>query len=676
EGCQSRKLIDVNRPSHSLILQVVGATEPPAGAADSCQLVMPPQPAALIPQADRDCLNVWAVEVADDFRGEDPPEQETQIELRTALQKVKTILRGSALSEAELFSVQSAADERTGIEALVRDWAQGPEFERKLQGFLKVALQQQLQGFQAIQFDRLNVNRAMRERLIRVMEESFVRTAMDLIERDQPFNRVANTETWMVTTANLILLKYADQSAQARQREHRVFSNPSDAAGTLRGQINQRRWLLQREEIGECTIPQFEMLKFIFGLVRRRRCENHSIPGVNFRYGINDTVLTEEDFNDWRLVTFELAANTPESELIPFYDVRRLRTATSVKTRVPRVGYFTTNAFFENWMTNSDNQFRVAVNQSLLAGLHTRFSATEPTVPLRTDGVDGEHSSNADCMGCHKQVDPMRAYFAKSYNISYQRPFGDGADGRILPGMQSAFTFYGRRNEGGNLRRFGRLIAQHPKFASAWLQKLCLFTNSARCDVNDPEFRAIERQFVQSGFKFKEMMVSLLSSPLITGLGVDTQPAEVSISRRDHLCATLAVRTGRDNICETRRVRQIIGLIPNDAIARGDPDPSMPTLPNPVYLATAEAVCEAVAQTVVTNNQSARFSGARPTRTIGRVVNQLMGLAGHSTRANATTTILTEHFNEARSRGASQLDAVRSVFTVGCLSPDVTGVGL
>ena len=29
---------------------------------------------------------------------------------------------------------------------------------------------------------------------------------------------------------------------------------------------NQRRWLLHREEIGECTIPQFEML-FIFGLV-------------------------------------------------------------------------------------------------------------------------------------------------------------------------------------------------------------------------------------------------------------------------------------------------------------------------------------------------------------------------------------------------------------------------
>ena len=191
EGCQSRKLIDVNRPSHSLILQVVGATEPPAGAADSCQLVMPPQPAALIPQADRDCLNAWAADVAEDFRGEDPPEQETQIELRAALQKVKTVLRGSALSEAELLSVQSAADERTGIETLVRDWAQGPQFERKLQSFLKVALQQQLQGFQGIQFDRLNVNRAMRERLIRVMEESFVRTAMDLIEREQPFNQVA-----------------------------------------------------------------------------------------------------------------------------------------------------------------------------------------------------------------------------------------------------------------------------------------------------------------------------------------------------------------------------------------------------------------------------------------------------------------------------------------------------
>ena len=187
----------------------------------SCRLSQP-----LIPQADRDCLNAWADDVAEDFRGEDPPEQETQIELRAALQKVKTVLRGSALSEAELLSVQSAADERTGIETLVRDWAQGPQFERKLQGFLKVALQQQLQGFQGIQFDRLNVNRAMRERLIRVMEESFVRTAMDLIEREQPFNQVANTQTWMVTTANLILLKYADQSEQSRQQNAGYFRIP------------------------------------------------------------------------------------------------------------------------------------------------------------------------------------------------------------------------------------------------------------------------------------------------------------------------------------------------------------------------------------------------------------------------------------------------------------------
>ena len=677
EGCQNRKLLDVDRPSHSLILQVVGAVSPPAGDEDSCQLVMPPLPEGLIPEADRACLTQWVEEVASDYRG-DPivePEPETDT-LRSSLQKVKTLLRGDALTAEEYIQVSTAGDEGAATQALVRTWTNGPAFDRKLMAFLRVALQQELQNFETDQFDRLRGNRASKARVRKVLSESFVRTALDLVHRDQPFTQVATTQTWMMTTANLILLQYGDQSASERARPHRIFTSRDDAPNALRQQINRRRWFFGRSEAGRCTVPQTEMLNFLFGSLRRRHCDDHEFRRNNFTFGLEDSLLTQGDFEDWRLVTLEFDPNASVDERIPFYDIRRLRTATSLKTRVPRVGFFSTNAFFENWMTNDDNQFRVAVNQSLLGGLHTRFSATEPTEPLRVDGIDGAHAENQDCMGCHRQVDPMRAYFAKSFNTSYQRPFGDGGDGRILRGVRPVFTFYGRRSQGGDLRRFGRLIAEHPKFASAWVQKLCLFANSARCDPNDPEFRQIRNRFRDGGFNFKSMLVELFSSRLVTGRGSDASPLPVSITRRDHLCAVLAERTGNQEICNIRRVANIIGLIPKDAVARGAADPSMPVRPNPIYLATAEAVCDAVARTVVTNARNAPFSGATPDQTIERIVNQLMGLAGDPTRATEVREILKTHFDEARAASVSKLGALRSVFSIGCLSPDVMGMGL
>lgn len=677
EGCQTRTLLDVDHPEHSLILQVIGATEPPAGDDDSCQLVMPPLPDGLIPEADRTCLTQWVHEVAEDYRGGPIETPEPMVStLRSSLQKVKTLLRGDALTAAEYNQVVTASDEDVAIRTVVESWTTGPAFDRKMMGFLSVALQQAIQNFETEQFDRLRVNNVTRDRIQKILAESFVRTALDLIHTEQPFNQVARTQTWMMTTANLILLQYGDQSQQERSREHRVFSDENRVPIRLQQQIAQRKWFLNRPEMGTCTLEQTDVLNFLFGVVRSRHCQDHQIPNNNLRFNLDESVLTEADFQDWRLVTLEFAPNARAGDRIPFYDVRRLRTATSVQTRLPRVGFFSTNAFFENWMTNTDNQFRVAVNQSLLGGLHTRFSATEPTEPLRTDGVDGEHAENQDCMGCHRQIDPMRGYFAKSYNINYQRPFGDGADTQILDGVRPVFTFYGERNQGGDLRRFGRLIAEHPKFASAWVQKLCLFANSDRCDENDPIFRGISNRFRNGGFNFKSMLVELFSSSLVTGRSENSVALNISITRRDHLCALLAERTGNVNICNIRRVRSIIGLIPKDAISRGAADPSMPSRPNPVYLATAESVCEAVARTVVVNGRTAQFSGATPNRTIERIVNQLMALESDPNRSDEVQAVLRTHFDEARAANVSQLESLRSVFSIACVSPDVTGMGL
>ena len=120
-----------------------------------------------------------------------------------------------------------------------------------------------------------------------------------------------------------------------------------------------------------------------------------------FRIGLDETHLTEEDFNDWRLVELSYQPNAGANERTAFYDLYRLRRANSVVTRIPRVGFFSTNAFFENWATNVDNQFRVSVNQSLLAGLHIGFNASERAQPFDGAPIDGDHAVE-ECYGCHK----------------------------------------------------------------------------------------------------------------------------------------------------------------------------------------------------------------------------------------------------------------------------------
>ena len=83
-----------------------------------------------------------------------------------------------------------------------------------MMAFFKVNLQQLLQAFETDQFNRIRGQTQTRNQVRRIMEESFVRTALHIINSDQPFTQVARTQTWMVTTANLVLLLYGDQTAQ------------------------------------------------------------------------------------------------------------------------------------------------------------------------------------------------------------------------------------------------------------------------------------------------------------------------------------------------------------------------------------------------------------------------------------------------------------------------------
>ena len=268
-----------------------------------------------------------------------------------------------------------------------------------------------------------------------------------------------------------------------------------------------------------------------------RRCPDYS--GSNLRP--NDGPLTAADFADWRLVELVPTAEEPELPLLPFYDVESLRTATRVATRLPRVGFFTSSVFLNNWATNIDNQFRVTTNQSLLAALNIGFSSSEPTMPVSTDGLDDMHSApGSACYGCHKQIDPMRLYFSKHFDINYQQPSDPpGADSPVDPTLTPSFAFRNHTHLDGDLYDYANILTTHPRFPYAWVQKLCAYANSKRCDERDPLFLQIAEDFRDNGYQFKDLVIDLFSSPLVTGVDetetTRLSDAIISITRLNHL---------------------------------------------------------------------------------------------------------------------------------------------
>ncbi|MCB9524570.1 MAG: hypothetical protein H6702_14515 [Myxococcales bacterium] len=671
-GCQGRLVIDPQRPERSLMLQAIGAAQAPGGAEDACQLVMPPQGG--MPAADQACLTTWVHDLIAQAGPVDPVDPFDPTPVAGAVAKVKTLLTGLAPTSEEIAAVQA---DPAALRGLVQGWTETPEFQVKLADFLTVALQQRLQAEDIEQFDRLQRHRSRNALFRKVMEESFVRTALDLIERGQPFTQVLTTRTWMVTTANLVLLRYPDQPTADKRLRHTLVGDAADAPPGLAGQVRQRRWYLEAIAGMTCDISQADALDMLFGFINRRRCDPEPERNVLF----DSPPLTEADFADWRLVELVPANEAAEGDVpVAFYDLPTLRRAERLVTGLHRTGFFTTSVFLNNWPSNADNQFRVTTNQTVLGALHAGFVASEPTEPLHTDGVDPAHADpETACYGCHRQLDPMRNYFAQSYGFDYQTPAPNGPEAQVFdPADRGGFAFLGVTAQNGDLDRLANTLARHPRFPVAWTQKLCLYANASRCDEADPAFTAIAARFAD-GFDFQGLVVDLFSSPLVTGLEETETWAQaevpVGITRRNHLCALLDARLGRQGLCQNARVARVVGLIPGDDFARGAADFTQPNRPSAFQFAAAEAVCEAAGLVVITGANE-EFPVRDVPTAIEAIVTRLMGLPAEHPRHAGAVAALSAHHAEALALGQNVNQALRAAFTLACLSPDVQGVGL
>src|SRR5262249_23061347 len=154
----------------------------------------------------------------------------------------------------------------------------------------------------------------------------------------------------------------------------------------------------------------------------------------------------------------------------------------------------------------------VTMNQTLVVALGHSFDATDSITPVSEVGLNGEHAvPGTVCFGCHQTLDPMRQFFRQAYTIS----FHDQTDPTQMS-MNGTFAFDGVTVAGHGIGDLATQLAQHPRFALAWAQKLCTYARSAECAADDPELVRIAGVFHDSGFSWNALVGELFASPIVT----------------------------------------------------------------------------------------------------------------------------------------------------------------
>jgi hypothetical protein len=382
----------------------------------------------------------------------------------------------------------------------------------------------------------------------------------------------------------------------------------------------------------------------------------------------------------WRPVTVRVA---DEGEpLTPFYDLPSLREANEIVVRTPRVGFFSTPAFFANWPTNSSNQHRDTLNQALIVGLGRSINPVDKgTSTVLDNGKDGQHSDpNSPCYSCHQTMDPMRNVFRQAYTYSYHAQH-DSAQVYST----ATFDYLGESAKLEALDDFAAALVSHPLYPSAWVQKLCYYANSSGCSEDDPEFVRVVRAFTDSDFDFHTLVTELFSSALVTGQESTKSRTDVgetvSIARQDHFCAALTNRLKlTTDLCtgipDKTTATSVANNIPLDGYLRGAEAPALSTAHSPFYRGATESLCAYAASLTVDKMPMSRYSSAKKDAAITDFVENIMGITPADENSGAVTQLLQEHYAAAVSAGASATDALKSTFVTACLSPTSVAVGL
>jgi hypothetical protein len=521
------------------------------------------------------------------------------------------------------------------------------------------------------------------------------------------------TQKLMMTTALKELYSFLDEwqidndghITDPFRRENRHVAVTVTAAGPIPIEEtldpkspNYMRWydpdVATEQKLAECAgdpislRPSAVALHYLLlGTLDGRRLQNRFFcPMV--RGTAKAPQLTARDFADWTLVTLRPARAGERT--LRFYDLPRLRAAKELALSLPRIGFFSTPAFFANWQTNVSNQMRVTLHQALIVATGRSIEPTDRTSPDGAPGMDAAHVNDGACRACHKVLDPSRSIFSATWSWNYHHQLDE--KWRAQPGV---FAFRGVIEPVASMADFGRVLAAHPLVAPAWVQKLCYWANSAACDEDDEEFQRLVRRFRESGYSWGTLVRELATSPITTGVARtrtrDKSGEVVAVARRDHLCAALSARLRFRDVCgldalgraADERIAAIVSGLPSDAYGRGAEIPILPNQPTLFFAAGTENICESIAARVVDPPagslaaEARRWSSAQPDQAIADFVKEVMGLAPSDSRAAPARAVLAEHFSSASAQPrVSATDALRSTFVVACMAPSTVSIGL
>ena len=629
--------------------------------------------------------------------------------------KVKALLTGVPLTSAELAAVTA---DPTALRGLIDQWMTLPQFQTQMLAFFRNAFQQaQVDGTSILDQlggRSLGTNGLTQQRLLVNIMDSFPRTAWQLASTGKPWSGTMNTTQYMVTTALASFLAFLDDAYvddTARVTSRWAKANPmltvtaaSDLTIPMADSINPASPSYLKISTGmampNCVNPErsftgasapFELYAMLMGHVDTDKLA----PDATTCRAFNITpTFTDADFSDWHLVNVRLP-KTGEATTT-FYDVASLRGAKELVLNVPRIGFFSTPAFFANWSTNTSNVYRVTMNQTLIVSLGRSFDGTGSTVPVSETGLDGEHAApGTPCYGCHQTLDPMKQLITQTYSLFYHEQTTATAIAQ-----NGVFTFDGVSQVEDGAPALAQSLATHPDFAAAWAQKLCYFAASAACTTTDPEFLRVVGVFQASNLDWKTLVRELFSSPLVTG-AVHTQSADdrgtpVSVARRDQLCGLLGTRLGLTDPCglsglpgltsAQNTIATLARGLPSDGYTRGAESPVLPTDTSLFFRSGTENICRRIADQVVdvaastsaTNpTPASRYQSTNPTAAIADFVPTLMGLPDGDSRAADALQILTEHYQAAlATTGIKARDALKSTFVLACTAPSTISVGL
>jgi hypothetical protein len=631
--------------------------------------------------------------------------------------KVKNILVGLPPTDDEVKAVEA---DPAQLSSLVDGWMQLPQYDQKMLRFFELAFQQTQVSY--IDFAdqayprQIDINASTIPPLVQNAQESFARTMLALVAQGHPFTEAMTTKQLMMTTAMKELYAFLDQwevDDNGKVTDHFRVAHPAltITVGAAQGPIpmtqtldptsaNYMHWYDPDVTIADAMVagcqtdplvyPASSMVLhyLIFGaLDGHKTATGTACPPYGGTARAPQVVAS--DFTDWTMVTIR-QPNQGEATT-PFYDLPSLRSATELVLSIPRVGFFSTPAFFANWQTNISNQMRVTMHQALIVATGSSIDGTDATLPPGTPGLDSTHASQAACFNCHKVLDPTRSIFSASWSWNYHGQIDPTWSAQ--PGM---FGFRGVIQPVNSLADFGGVLASHPLVASGWVQKLCYYVDSAPCDPTDPEYQRLVTLFQSSSYAWNPLVKAVVTSPITTNASETqtwkTNGEVVAVSRRDHLCAAFDARLGFTDECaldalgkkpSVATVPEIVSGLPSDAYGRGSVAPILPNDPTLFFRAGTENICEAISAQVVdapAGSQPAgvkQWSSAQPDAAIADFVSLVMGLTPSDPRSAQAQQLLLAHFTSATQQaGTSATSALRSTFVVACLAPSATGIGL